>query len=118
MTTTEILDYNKKCAEFLGYIYYPDWDLFRLGHDVNNSPVKQYKPNNLKFHSDWNWIMEVVEAIEKSHAWVKIRGQAVDISTIANTCASTKKEAVVQAIYRFLIWHEHGGIDAAKPQLQ
>lgn len=57
--------FNKKCAEFLGYAYYPDWNLFRLGHDVNNSPIKQYKPENLKFHSDWNWIHVVVEKINE-----------------------------------------------------
>ena len=49
--------------------------------------------------------MEVVEAIEKK-AWVNIKGCAVDISTIVNLNAPTKKEAVVQAINQFLIWYE------------
>lgn len=85
MDKQEILDYNKRCAELLG------WE--------NDTSLL-----NLRFHSDWNWIMEVVDAIEKV-AWVNIKGCAVDISTIVNLNAPTKKEAVVQAINQFLIWH-------------
>lgn len=97
MTQEEILQYNKRCAEFLGM----DNDAFLLAKQIE----KNTGICHLKFHSDWNWIMEVVEAIEKK-AWVNIKGCAVDISTIANLNAPTKKEAVVEAINQFLIWYE------------
>ncbi len=58
-TKEEILEYNKKCADFRGW------------KDLNNDSFPEYidKLGNfyplkeLKFHSDWNWIMEVKEAI-------------------------------------------------------
>lgn len=90
MTQKEILQYNKRCNNFLGLEILKD----------------EYCYDYPDFHSDWNWIMEVVEAIEKKAAWVSIKGCAVDISTIANLNAPTKKEAVVQAINQFLIWYE------------
>lgn len=96
MTQEEILEYNKLCAEFLGEemtTYFVETQMDLIGS------------SELHFHSDWNWIMEVVEAIEKK-SWVNIKGCAVDISTIANLNAPTKKEAVVQAINQFLIWYE------------
>jgi hypothetical protein len=97
MNEKELLEYNKRCAEFLN---------LHRDEEVVIYNMHSYCYDLLKFDSDWNWIMDVVEAIEKNCAWVKIRGQAVDISTIANTVAPTKKEAVVQAINQFLIWYE------------
>lgn len=92
MTQEEILDYNKRCADFLGV-------------KLHESQLTMPHPHFTGYHSDWNWIMGVVEAIEKKVAWVNIKGCAVDISTIANTSAPSKKEAVVEAIDQFLIWY-------------
>lgn len=117
MTEQESLEYNKRCALFLGAIYSEQAEAWGFGnaknigskmwHGVmyNNVIQAQRFEKELKFHSDWNWIMDVVEAIEKK-AWVNIKGCAVDISTIANLNAPTKKEAVVEAINQFLIWYE------------
>lgn len=112
MTQEEILEYNKRCAEFLGYINTTptdkDFDIYHneKGMIIGNKIHTMIEPMSAKFHSDWNWIMEVVEVIEKK-AWVKIKGCAVDISTIANISAPTKKAAVVEAINQFLIWHSN-----------
>jgi hypothetical protein len=111
MTQEEILQYNKRCAEFLGYKNTtPDDKDFNIyqsekGMIIGNKIYTLLETMSMRFHSDWNWIMEVVEAIEKK-AWVNIKGCAVDISTIVNLNAPTKKEAVVQAINQFLIWYE------------
>ena len=125
MTQEEILQYNKRCAEFLGWKKCLTNEFDNYGYcqtvDGYESPFKnivanpqileynysesQHSISDLQFHSDWNWIMEVVEAIEKK-SWVNIKGCAVDISTIANLNAPTKKEAVVDAINQFLIWYE------------
>ena len=50
MTQEEILDYNKRCAEFLGEemtTYFVETQMDLIGS------------SELHFHSDWNWIMEV-----------------------------------------------------------
>jgi hypothetical protein len=114
-TKEEILEYNKKCADFRGW------------KDLNNDSFPEYidKLGNfyplkeLKFHSDWNWIMEVVEAIEKLRYLVVIQSnfcQIQEVGTKENSFspriiayqeALTKKEAVVQAINQFLIWYNN-----------
>lgn len=105
MTQEEILQYNKRCAEFLGGVYDSDMTRYWFHLPVKWDGLFAPTTEELKFYSDWNWIMAVVEAIEKK-AWVNIKGCAVDISTIVNLNAPTKKEAVVEAINQFLIWYE------------
>lgn len=74
--TSEQHQFNKKCAEFLGWTYIT-WN------DTNNENIKPgwwskiphnkitphlYKgrsTRDLRFHWDWNWIMMVVIKIEK-----------------------------------------------------
>jgi len=60
MKQEEILDYNKLCAEFLGWEYAKDRDIWNpnMHHDYSFT-----YSINLKFHSDWNWIMEVCISI-------------------------------------------------------
>ena len=56
MTQQEIIEYNKRCAEFLG------WDYNKFMDRWNEDMHHQYsfvESIELKFHSDWNWIMEV-----------------------------------------------------------
>ena len=106
MTQEEILQYNKRCAEFLGFKYHEGseyWTTMLWGG-------AGFTLRKMKFDSDWNWIMAVVEAIENRTAYVNIKGCAVDISTIANTSAPSKKESVVEAINQFLIWYEQNKI--------
>lgn len=50
MTQQEILDYNKRCAEFLN---------LHRNDEVAIYKMSEYPYDFLKFHSDWNWIMEV-----------------------------------------------------------
>lgn len=108
MTQQEILDYNKRCAEFLGVkkSQYNEYEMYGFISCIEDGENEQhfFKPEDMKFHSDWNWIMELVEAIEKK-VWINIKGCAVDISTIVNLNAPAKKQAVVQASDKFLIWY-------------
>lgn len=101
MNKKEIFEYNKRCAEFL--------DLHR-DEEVAIYKMTAYPYDFLKFHSDWNWIMEVVEAIEKlgynrrvdidsSHVLIQYK----EWYTLVQK--DSKKEAVVQAINQFLIWY-------------
>lgn len=114
MTSQEILEYNKRCAEFLGMRK----DSFLL--------TKQIEKNtgicHLRFHLDWNLIMEVVEKIQTldklggivmiQQGRCKITSRmAGDNSVYADVShyylhgMKKQKEAVVQAINQFLIWY-------------
>lgn len=91
MTQKEILDYNKLCAEFLGWkfsqnyenfdeyyyrwnkendgVWYRDEDFVENPESfdayyvkVNGICLKKYL-YTLKFDSDWNWIMSLLEKI-------------------------------------------------------
>jgi hypothetical protein len=75
MTQQEILDYNKRCAELLNLKKWIDSNE-HIGFHVNPKVLNAQQEGDgsspwavlfseLKFHSDWNWIMEVVETIEK-----------------------------------------------------
>ena len=115
MTQQEVLDYNRLCAEFLGWEYidkdshpnayenYGWWLKGTYSKDVDalNNPNWKGFNSGLKFHSDWNWIMEVIEAIVKS--------REIDRVLFLSICS--KKETVVQAIDQFLIWYNENLID-------
>lgn len=54
---------NKIIAEFMGLNNLKDskgdaWDYFNAGKSIY-----ALRTNNLQYHSDWNWLMEVVEKI-------------------------------------------------------
>lgn len=145
MTQEEILQYNKRCAEFLGaeindvleriYIdkmkddemIFHKYSVTLKTYECNGTTNIHYIPfDMLQFHSDWNLIMEVVEAIEN----IQVKGQYIySIQPRGAVCeikcstqyslafdvqmpciyeiAKSKKEAVVQAINQFLIWYNN-----------
>lgn len=125
MTLTEKQEYNKRCAEFLGYKIIVD-DLYDGAITVqegcnNPSFLHDRMPDERwcvypRFDSDWNWIMEVVEKIEKLDYWVCIQNTYVGIGkrndeqpVIGYSYSSltiTKKEAIVSTIDKFLIWYK------------
>lgn len=86
---TEITERNKLIAQFMG-----------LSHLHNQTRVE-----TLKYHSSWDWLMPVVEKIEKTFAYVNIKGCAVNISTIIETSAPTKIEATWIAVVMFIKWY-------------
>ena len=52
---------NKLIAEFMGLnLYRENWYKSTIGTEK-----KICKENDLQYHSDWNWLMEVVEKIER-----------------------------------------------------
>lgn len=95
MTQEEILQYNKMCAEFLGVT-------------LHESQLTMPHSHFTGYHSDWNWIHEVVEAI------LKVQNPKKHSDTTCSTfkreieahLGRTKKEATVEAINQFLIWYE------------
>lgn len=112
MTQQEILEYNKLCAEFLGWKNLND-DSFpeyvdKLG---NFYPLKE-----LKFHSDWNWIMEMLDKVALLDFGWKITSKYVNIYSHAGdprgefdckhkiNCPENVMLDTVRTINQFLIW--------------
>ena len=120
MTQEEIVQYNKLCAEFLGYANLtPDDKDFDFYEKLDGVLGKRFEPKSLKFHSDWNWIMVVVEDIEnklndsfnvdivnKNQCEIVRNGEEFICGAGFDTINHHKKEAVVEAINQFLIWYE------------
>ena len=119
MNKQEVENYNRLCAEFLfpkakeeyesGEITIED-GVFKKGMLI----FGHY--DMMRFHSDWNWIMEVVEAIEKlgfnfdSYAPIDIGKDGFYEFNIWNRITpeiegrgNTSKEAYIDAINKFLI---------------
>jgi hypothetical protein len=127
MTKEEILQYNKRCAEFLGYKNLtPDDKDFNIyenekGMIIGNKIYTLLETMSMTFHSDWNWIMEVLKQITKyGYNWELIDFNGTVTEEKFMKCSifnlelskpynkftaesSDEKEAVVQAINQFLI---------------
>lgn len=132
MTKEWITQFNKKCAEFLGLKRgwwtsqeKPLIDEKKQWWDIDGKTIlgtKVYYDKDLQFHSDWNWIMEVVEKIRKvgwrfdtSHSgsvsskeinvfiWRKYPGGGeTDLIQISN---EDSKIVTIQAIEKFIDWY-------------
>lgn len=111
-------EFNKKCAEFLGIVtgrgYWIEFEK-RLPNNITGYYSNRHHIDQLCFHSDWNWIMEVVEKIESLPVVyaITISGKTCwphNVMTkdkpisIYKVCID-KREAVVQAIDQFLNWY-------------
>jgi hypothetical protein len=75
MTQEEILEGNKLIAEFMGAKLITDDPNF-MGGNVPffrlakfNDIERNYTKYELKYHSSWDWLMPVVEKIEKELFW-------------------------------------------------
>jgi hypothetical protein len=74
-------------------------------------PIKEHyigrSNNDLKFHSDWNYLMNAVEFIENKKYEIDIFGNCVEICTtpdedyVSEVVGKTKKEAVFIAVSDF-----------------
>lgn len=102
-------EYNELCADFMGMKYASE-------RRFNKDTGWVYSVRALDmFHSDWNWIMKVVEKIETlfdGFVLFDIEDETcfVTITSLQNynnnTTMATKKEAVVHAIWHFLNWYK------------
>ncbi len=120
MKTFNIEEYNRMCAEFLGFKYKNQtkfWTSYPLSDDSYLSQLGYIRMDDLIFHSDWNWIHEIVEKIEDLDVIASFQIENPTIYIWASTENSTfediqvdifdktKKEAVVQAIWEFLNYY-------------
>ncbi len=79
----------------------------------------EFNASELKFNSDWNWLIEVVEKIENllykdnndvfkvviDYGMCIIYNMINDLEVIVNVSKSTKIEAVYQAVIQFIEWY-------------
>lgn len=125
MNHEQIIEFNKKCAQFLGYIKTVSGDdFYYVEHENYNAESCLPKLIELNYESrfvgDWNWIMEIIEIIENlpnknvyfsktslgeysveiTHeiAWhpSKLENKIVFVRNVS------KKEAVIEALDKFL----------------
>lgn len=100
-----IIENNKLIAEFLGEkeqpYNFPQHGTLRLNGDFKT----EFFDNQLQFHKDWNWLMEVVEKIES----LEDNNQLMDCFKQSNKVCSlpiyTKIEAVYNACIEFIKWY-------------
>jgi hypothetical protein len=68
MTQQEIQERNKDIALMLGYVNTTptdkDFNIFEFPTKIGIIP-NMIETMSMRFHSDWNWLMEAVEFIEK-----------------------------------------------------
>ena len=120
----DILKFNILCTEFLGprLPYHADeYELYGILEGIEDGPFEQHflKPEDMKFHSDWNWIMKVVDAIEEivfdddnsynvtigSTNYCVIQDARGEVIEISGEYGKTKLNTVVRTLYKFLIWY-------------
>ena len=112
-----IIENNKLIAEFM------DFQPTSLGwFDNEEHLINVEKDNtfdNLKFHKDWNWLMEVVERIESMDFVLNIRQGHVSIVnnsgktpfyTGSDLVEESKIEAVYNACIEFIKWYNNKNI--------
>ena len=107
MTTTET---NKLIAEFMGLeeIYTPLLNIYEI------SETETCLETDLAYHTDWDWLMEVVEKIESEGFSIEMNRQEEGdyqcLITKGNdikfqTFSSMKIEAVYNACVEFIKWY-------------
>jgi hypothetical protein len=133
MIREEIRERNIQIAKMLGWKYLtwqeislmPDesiksgwWSTFPVHYHAkfHRNVYKGRSHNDLKFNSDWNWLMEAVEFIEKQNMQVSIidtecaiidiqkaksEENPFDITPLCFGESSTKKEAIFIAVSDF-----------------
>ena len=103
-----IIENNKIIAEFLNLTSQVIFEqVFAVSE---NGKTNFYKKDELKFHSDWNWLMEVVEKIESLNYIFEIKTTWCRIKEIGTGSIivlrweedRTKIEAVYNACIEFI----------------
>lgn len=110
-------EFNKLCAEFL------EWEQSEDGRFWKQTPTESsnWYLDEMYFHSDWNWIMEVIDAIEQMEFYsfsiqkqpfhnlhvaqvfiAPLHPYGMSVPFTSAVHRESRKEAVVQAIWEFI----------------
>ena len=107
MNTTEN---NKLIAEFM------KWDILNDMTYSKATKGKWVELDKLKFHSNWNWLMEVVEKIESLHesnnvligtniTYVQIHNKVSNEQETFKGVSNIKIQAVYNTCVEFIKWY-------------
>ena len=100
---------NKLIAEFLGMTtHHNDKNILILNTKDGNDIISV---DDLKYHTDWNWLMQVIDKIEKEYRFsILISWQHCVIES--NSCefriekdSDTKLKATYNAVVEFIKWY-------------
>lgn len=118
-----VIENNKLIAEFMGFEqkplgYYDCVNHYEFVREIDGSArqVQYFKPEQMRFHSDWAWLMPAVEKIENIGPYIKIHDMSCRIAMIKSynptvyqfECevnGQTKIEAVHSAVIHFITWY-------------
>jgi len=122
LTEKQIEEYNESIGKFMNMKTGLTYQLF--GENLNLTILDRTRtccyPHELRFHKDWNWLMEVIEKIEKlpitdnggvcvsiEHNYCRIYlddwGQFTDIAI--GISKNSKIEATFKAVVNFIEWY-------------
>ena len=121
MTEQEIIDGNVILAKIMGGHYRHKYGFGdQMGYEFTNDPYAQldkhntaswYSPKALKFHSSWDWLMPIVENIEKGNYGIKQCRKVVEIyfddtkEVIIKVKEKSRIESLWKAIIEFYNWY-------------
>lgn len=103
MNTTEN---NKLIAEFMEFPFLTEEGQTNFIIDLTHVPDYE-----LEFHSDWNWLMEVVEKIQQSdrYIYIKIDTYCTFISILQYKQIEVRKGNMLESTYHacveFIKWY-------------
>lgn len=111
----EEIEFNTLCAEFLGFknttVSDPDFNIYenKTGIIIQKKTYTMLETMSMVFHSDWNWIMKIVEKIENSGADLIIKAENTILvydegEQISTFYHKTKIEAICNACVEFIKW--------------
>ena len=114
------LENNKLIAEFLNLT---SQVIFEQVFTVSeNGKTKFYKKDELEFHTDWNWLMQVVEKIESLEIFDRMGRFNINTKNFDENYTSfitdkdedfiqcegeTKIKAVYNAVVEFIKWYNN-----------
>ena len=117
MTNEEIIEGNKKIAEFMGWKKVTSyngevWDMSNVDKSQESLFGELVDKNNGKYHSSWDWIMPVVEKIESKgyfcmiNKWTSVYtgtdGERIEVTTVQG---NTKILNTWKAVLEFITWY-------------
>lgn len=124
MTKEWFFAFNNKCTKFTGWDYNFDSSLYYPSYEFAKAVgIGQgaWTLNALRFHSDWNWIMEVkskicqlniidefntsYDSVAKGWYCQLLPAHRDSFSAFYGKILSTEKEAVIEAIDQFIDWY-------------
>ena len=101
---------NKLIAKFMGIYHYRRgvYEMFVFEDDNHRTEIDLY------YHSDWNWLMEVIEFIESSprfdvqilqYGAIILDEQVEVVNNVADFSFSCKIEHTYDAVVKFIKWY-------------